>query len=173
MTILKIAMILGTAFLTGCCDPRQQPPNCKSVLTFKPPVDVRAYVPLDCGASQLFFEDSSGQGLYLYNLPFRADLVLSTSGCVSKPDMNRSVMLAEQHELAIALHIALRRFAERQSDTRSLSRIRAQTDFTKLTNREQILWGVMSFAENLEKMKEAANQASQAIGTPGAPQPER
>lgn len=113
------------------------------------PISVEAYVPLDCGASQLLLVDKSGENLYLYNKPFSASLFLSTKGCSEEPDLTCSVHITKGHPLQGQLAAALTEYASTQADEKMLQRIRAQADFTELTEPEQVLFGTLLFAESL------------------------
>jgi len=114
-------------------------------LSLDAPIIVKACVPLDCGSSQLLFEDKSGNSFCLYNKPFSHELFLSADSVSNQQDVH----ITKGHPLKEQLAAALTSFANSQADEKTLEKIRAQGDWTQLTKQEQVLAGTLSFAERL------------------------
>ena len=157
--LLLVAVALALGGCSGCPSDtapgrptlQEQAQTGEAPVSITTPVIVKAYVPLDCGASQLFFVDKSGQSLYLYNKPFTTELFLSTKSCSSKPDMTCSTHVAQGSVLSTGLTDALAKFVASRADEESVARIRGESNLTKLTEQEQLIWGALSFVDRLKR----------------------
>lgn len=159
----NLLVICVALVLAGCAEYSSQnvpgKPDSREKTTGEPPdkvvapIIIKFYQPLDCGASQLLLVDKSGKNLYLYNKPFRAELFLSAKGCSFEPDLTCSVQITKGHRLQAQLAAALAEFADTRADEKALQKIRAESDFMKLTEPEQVLFGVLLFAERLRAIE--------------------
>lgn len=175
-SVMTRATTLGVVILATVCSlglaQTQGGSTNSPPISVNPPVVVTAYVPLDCGASQLLIRDKSNHTLYLYNKPFRPELFLSTAGCSFTPDMTCSIQITNGCPLQAALISCLGQFAASQRDAAVLQKIGEEKNFTKLSKKEQLLYGTLSFLNNLKAIKETATNASES-GVAPAPRVQR
>ena len=137
--------------------------------SLSPPIEVTAYEPLDCGATELLIKDKTGQPLYLFNKPFRRELFLSTKRCTDEPDMRCSVHITKGHPLQKALIASLEQFLKAGRNAEKLEKVKNETDFTKLTEEERILQGSFNFLGALQHITETADKSPEPCVAPANP----
>lgn len=163
---IRICLILVTL---ACCSCRERNPQTESSflpLNVTPPVIVKAYNPLDCGACELLLQDKSGRELYLFNKPFHPELFLSAQRCSSEPDMACSIQITAELLLRETLITCLGQFLESRCDATELERIRETKDFISLSKDDKILSGTLMILNSLKEIKQSANQRVESTVLP-------